>query len=59
MADPVVEALIKDVVGVFLHGEGRVLQESKVLHLGGIVQVDQDTGALALFGLEDGLQKTG
>ena len=33
----VVEALIEDVMGVFLDGEGGVFQESKVFHLHGVV----------------------
>ena len=56
-AHPVVEALIKNVVGVFLDGEGGVFEKGEVLHLRGVVEVNQDAGTLPLLGLEDGLKK--
>ena len=45
-------------MGVLLDGEGWVFEEGKVLHLGGVVQIDQDTGLFAFLGLKNGLEKT-
>jgi hypothetical protein len=45
-------------VGIFLHGQGWVFEEGKIFHLGGIIEVDQDAGFFAFFGLENGLKQT-
>ena len=59
LAYPVVEALIKNVVGVFLDGEGGVFEEGKVLHLGGVVEIDENAGPLSFLGFKNRLKKTG
>lgn len=57
-AGPVIDSLVKDIVGVFLNGQGWVFEEGKIFDLGGIIEVDQDAGFFALLWLENGLKKT-
>jgi len=57
-AGPVIDSLVKNVVGIFLHGQGWVFEEGEIFHLGGIIEVDQDAGFFAFFGLENGLKQT-
>ena len=57
-AGPVIDPLVKNVVGIFLHGQGWVFEEGKIFHLGGIIEVDQDAGFFAFFWLENGLKQT-
>ena len=57
-AGPVVDSLVKNVVGILLHGQGGVFEEGEVFHLGGIIEVDQDAGFFAFFWLENGLKQT-
>ena len=57
-AGPVIDSLVKDIVGIFLHGQGWVFEEGEIFHLGGIIEVDQDAGFFAFFWLENGLKQT-
>ena len=57
-AGPVIDSLVKNVVGIFLHGQRWVFEEGEIFHLGGIIEVDQDTSFFAFFWLENGLKQT-
>ncbi len=57
-ASSVVDSLVKDIVGVFLHGQGWVFEEGKIFNLRGIIEVDQDAGFFAFFWLENRLKQT-
>jgi hypothetical protein len=57
-AGPVIDSLVKDIVGIFLYGQGWVFEEGEIFHLGGIIEVDQDAGFFAFFWLENGLKQT-
>ena len=53
-----VERLVERLNGVLLNRERRILQESVVLDLGGIFQIDQDAEALAGLGPECRFEKS-
>ncbi len=57
-AGAVIDSLVKDIVGIFLYGQGWVFEEGEIFHLGGIIEVDQDAGFFAFFWLENGLKQT-
>jgi hypothetical protein len=57
LARAIIDSLIKDVVRVFLDGQGWVFEKGKVFDLGGVVQIDEDTGLFPFLGFEDGLEK--
>ena len=57
-AGPVIDSLVKNVVGIFLHGQRWVFEEGEIFYLGGIIEVDQDAGFFAFFWLENRLKQT-
>ena len=54
----VVQALVENVVGVLLNGEGRVSEKGKIFDSSWIIEVNEDTGSFASDWLKDSLQKT-
>ena len=50
----ILQALVKNFVGVLLDGELGILEEREVLHFAGIFEIDEDGDAFTAFGLENG-----
>ena len=52
------EGVEETVVSVVLNEEGPLGEERVILHVGGVLKVDEDGDALSSFGMENGVEET-